>query len=502
MAFYYNRFSDKNIQNQWGEYYQNKAYISDIDGIITQSRKELQYAIQSASSEQKKALQQVCGSINEGFSQMSQHLTDINYNISELRGEINEMASMLDWKLSVLIEEQRVTNQLLGHIAQLLRIPDSQKQRVYHIEKGLKYLKSAIPDGSDSEYYDDSMESLKEAEKIERKDYITLNRIGQIFLYSKKYFNVASAKEYFLKSAREASVEANAGGTTISNSLNPIGQLSIIYSDNPFKAAAAEAYLYASRTCYLEQNLSEAAELAGKAYSLIPEFVEAGFEQAKYLAANGKEEEAAKVLWTVIKKDRYFSLKTLSDQDLASKPAILKLLEIFQSNAIYDAQNKLDECSKIIQSGSEAETLISEIKKNISKNNFLSGMKALDLLNAEHNLPYNEYYAGYNKEEIIRRTNNQSQKLFELIKNENRAKEKLSEMQDEKRKKIITEHLGIGLMIGGVAGFIIGFFRGCSLDKFSMDEGTWFGTLGVFAVIGLIIGFISGSLTTIKIKNN
>jgi hypothetical protein len=78
-------------------------------------------------------MQRVCGTLDAGFSEVGQYLKEINCNVSELRGEITAMASMLDWKLSLLIEEQRLTNELLGNIAQLLRIPDSQKQRVYYI---------------------------------------------------------------------------------------------------------------------------------------------------------------------------------------------------------------------------------------------------------------------------------------------------------------------------------------------------------------------------------
>ncbi|MGB4849807.1 MAG: hypothetical protein WBP41_17915, partial [Saprospiraceae bacterium] len=417
------------------------AYVSDIGGIITQNRRELQSTIQNSSVEQAKALQQVCGNIQDGFAEMSEHLRDINYNISELRGEINEMSAMLDWKLSLMIEEQRVTNQLLGHIAQLLRIPDSQKQRVYHIEKGLKYLKSAIPDGFDSEYYADSLESFKEAENIERKDYITLNRMGQIYLYSKNYLNIPLAKEYFLKSAREASVEANAGGTTMSNNLKPFGQLSIIYAQNPFKAAAAEAYLYASRACYLEQNLLEAAQLAGKAYALIPEFVEAGFEQAKYLAANNLDNEAASVLEAVINKDRYYSIKTLSDQDLISKPVILNLLETLQKNAVREATNKFDDCRAEIQAGSEAVELIIEIDNLVTKKNYLSARKAIDLLNSNHQFSVMNYNLHWNGEKVEKGQQYQQLRIKELIRVEKENETKRLQFRSSAKTTILTRRL-------------------------------------------------------------
>lgn len=122
--------------------------MRDIESAITRNRNDLQSVLISASEEQKKAFQQVCGTLDDGFRQVSQHLQEVNANLSELRSEISSMAAMIDWRLSLVIEQQRIANALLGHIAGLLRIPDSQKQRVYFIEQGLKYLANAMREGA------------------------------------------------------------------------------------------------------------------------------------------------------------------------------------------------------------------------------------------------------------------------------------------------------------------------------------------------------------------
>jgi hypothetical protein len=162
--FYYNRYSGENIDSQWIKHMQTTAYIDDIDDIVSYRAQEFKRIFENASEEHKSALKQVCGSLQNGFSEVNQHLKNINFNISELRGEINEMASMLDWNLSQMIEGQKITNQLLGKVTALLRIPDSQKQRVYYIEQGLKYLKNALIEGFESDFYEDAYESLKEAQ--------------------------------------------------------------------------------------------------------------------------------------------------------------------------------------------------------------------------------------------------------------------------------------------------------------------------------------------------
>ncbi len=501
-TFYYDRFSNENIYSQWTKHLQSEGYIKDISDIISKNRKELQTTINNASGEHQKAIQQVCGSLDDGFGLISSHLSDIKYELGGIRGEINAMASMLDWKLSMLIEEQRLTNQLLGHIAQLLRIPDSQKQRVYYIEQGLKYLKNAFIEDISSSFYDDAIDSFKAAENIERKDFIILNRIGQIYFYSKKHMNIPLAEEYFLKSAREAIAEANVGGTTTSNKLSPSGYQPLLSSQDYFKSATAEAYLYASRTCYLQQKLSEAAKYAEKGYCLIPEFVEAGFEQAKYLAANNQIEESVKVLETVIKKDRYYSVKTLSDQDLSSKPLVLKLLANFQQEAIQKAKIEYDDCKSIMSIGSKAKPTMDRIEENISKKSFLSCMYALDLLNADYQIPYNNYtISSYNGEEINRRAINEKIKIIELIKKENYSANELESLKSKIKNKIVTTRTFGGLGIGVLFGIVIGFFKGCTLKDFSMDGSVWLNTIIVCALIGTAIGAFVGFVKEVEIKD-
>jgi hypothetical protein len=489
-TFYYNRLSNENIYSQWTKHLQTDAYIRDIDGILKKNRQELENAFQSSSTEQIKAIHQVCGDLDYGFAELCSHLQSINSNISELRGEINEMAAMLDWKLSMLIEELRLTNQLLGHIAKLLRIPDSQKQRVYYIERGLKYLKNAILEGISSSFYSDALESFKEAEKIERKDYITLNRIGQIFLYSKEYLNVPLAEEYFLKSAREAFAEANVGGTTTSNNFTPIDYKTSIYSQNHFLAATAEAYLYAGRTCYLQQKLLEATSHAEKAYKLIPDFVEAGFEQAKYLAANNQENEAVRVLETVIEKDRFYSIKTMNDQDLSTKLPILKMLERFQQKTLEKAKSELNVCKNMMKSGSKARRPILEIEKQINMNSFLSGMKALDLLGARYRMPY--YIYEQRSEEVRRKSIDPNLKISEFLEKENQSREAYEDAIQEAKGEIIETNVAIFGWGAAALGFVIGFFRGCSVQHFSMEWGNWFLTILICAAIGALIGFLVG----------
>lgn len=501
-TFYINRSSGESANSQWIRYLQTQSYVSDIGEIVSQNRKDLQATLNTASAEQKQAFKQICGTLDEGFSEVSQHLQNINCNISELRGEICAMAAMLDWNLSLLIEEQRLTNHLLGHIAQLLRIPDSQKQRVYHIEQGLKYLTNAMREGLDSAFYADALEGFKEAERIERKDYITLNRIGQIHLYSRQHMNIPLAEEYFLKSAREAFAEANVGGTPIARDIAPEGNQPLIYSTSPFKAATAEAYLYAGRACYLQQKLPQAVEYAGKAYSLVPEFLKAGFEQAKYLAANNQDDESAAILQTVINKDRLFAPTTLKDSDLISKKSILNLLADIQTKTILLAKQELGRCKDIIRSDSEARKIIEEAERHLSINSFLSAMKALDMLTAQYQLPCKEYRkesgVGYVTMYIVWQTVTSSQTVVDFI-----TKENQSALQLEKLRGVVlqaniiswSKHVaGWGTAIGFVVGFINSCTTVMSRGGPKLDLSELFATMLVCGMLGAGIGAIVGAM--------
>ena len=493
-TFYYNRYSGESVSSQWVKYIQTESYIGDIAGIVSQNRRDLQKTIENASAEQQEAMLQVCGNLDAGFGEIGRYLEDINSNITELRGEISEMAAMLDWKLSLMIEEQRLTNQYLGHIAQLLRIPDSQKQRVYFIEQGLKYLKNAIIEkDTNSTFYVDALESFSEAEKIERKDFITLNRIGQIYLNCEKYMNFPLAEEYFLKSAREAFAESNAGGTTVSNQFIPLGLGPSVYSEHPFKVATAEAYIYAGRACYLQHKIDEASDLAERAYSLVPEFLKAGFDQAKYLAASNNETEAADVLATVIRKDRLFYYPSLSDGDLNTRKPILKMLGALQTEAFCLAQSELARCKSKIFKTNKVDQIISDIARNIEKKEFLCAMRALDMLKANYPYTYRRIVNSGANEEIVRYAETLNLKLVDYIEKEKEDARALDELTHKIKRQIITSRVLTFGASGAGIGFLMGLCASCNTKTLSMDWGNLFLVTVVVAGIAAFFGYLIGT---------
>ena len=80
-----------------------------------------------------------------------------------------------------LSSRKELDDNLFENIAELLRVPDSEKERQRNIELGLKFFVNAQ---KDRDLFEDSLEELLEAEKLMKQDYFVLHRIGLIYLYS------------------------------------------------------------------------------------------------------------------------------------------------------------------------------------------------------------------------------------------------------------------------------------------------------------------------------
>ncbi len=300
------------------------------------------------------------------------------------------MASMLDWKLSLLIEEQKITNILSGNIAILLRIPDFQKERYDYVEKGIRFFKNAI---YDPDLYENSLKYLLKAEEKEPEDFYVLHLIGLIYLYSHKHLDLPKAEIYFKQAAKYAIVETNDGANVTTNFLRGDVNKNLI-SQEPtndyIKLQAAEAYMYAGRCCYIQGKFNDAAELAGKAFRIVPQMVEAGFTQAKALSANNSVIQAATILESVINTDRLYSLITLFDLDLAPKEPIRKTLEKIRRQALTEASERYNRCKAKILSDSKAKELLNKIELLINRNTFLDSKQAIDLLDKKINYSFDE----------------------------------------------------------------------------------------------------------------
>lgn len=406
-TFYYNPYSGESRSAQWLHHIQTQAYVGDIGEVVASSAsgqtrllssivdrqtKAIAAQIQGASRSQIESFQAgteaICGKLTSGFSLMSDHLHDISYDIKDLHSEVSAMAAMLDWKLSLLVEQQRLSNLLMGNIAQLLRIPDIQKERQYYIEQGVKFLKNATLDQA---FYEDALRNLRKAVSIEPTDFFALHRLGLVHMYSTEHLDLEVAEDYFRRAAKYAMAEAGVGGSAIQAALvGDVGKnlLDQLPTAKTLTLQAAESYLFAARACYIQGNLSGAADLAGKGFCLAPALLEAGFTQAKALAALNRDSEAITVLEAVIRTDRFYSLKVLSDLDLCPRHSTQDLLQRLRIEATAQAADGFGACKPWRIPNSAATSYLEDIERLLGEDAYLPARRALDLLDSVRTWAY------------------------------------------------------------------------------------------------------------------
>lgn len=161
--------------------------------------------ISEASAQQIHAISELGQKIGMGMNVLSKQMATINQELF-----------FVNRNLDILNEQQKISNLLLENIAELLRVPDIEKERNHCIELGLKFFVNAQ---NDADLYSDSLEELLKAESLMKQDYFVLHRIGLIYLHSIKHINPKVALDYFLRAAKYASIESDPKASRLVNVL-------------------------------------------------------------------------------------------------------------------------------------------------------------------------------------------------------------------------------------------------------------------------------------------
>jgi len=304
---------DSNVVGSWFDYVKDTSlakYTADSVGRY----------IQQASSDQISAIdttgRRICGALYSGFADLQEELEKVT---KELQG-VNQ-------RLDLVLDEARTSNLLQENMAELLRIPDSQKQRQHHIEMALKFLKNAL---KDEDLYQDALRELLEAEKLMHADYFVLHRIGMIYLYVPAFGNLEKAVDYFSRAGKYAAVESHPEAARLINILAKkvnkrfSGQAELPSAD--VSMLAADSYYQAGTALYALGRFDEAAKIAEKAVKCQPHEAKYHFFFAKYLARSGNPETAVSQLEKATELVPTMALAALGDYDLNQARLILDLL--------------------------------------------------------------------------------------------------------------------------------------------------------------------------------
>ncbi len=216
-------------RERWINYLQDASlakYTADSIGYFVQRTSRDQIAAADA------AAREVCGNIQQGVARVGGGLLAVADELRVLQGEQQETNRLLqlthefhsetNWQLSeankllraidqrngLVLEEARTASLLLRNIAQVLRIPESQKQRQLHIELGLKFLNNGR---FDADLYRDSLREFLAAESLMPSDYFVLQRVGMLYLFAPPVVDLPKAVDYFTRAGKYAVVEANRG---------------------------------------------------------------------------------------------------------------------------------------------------------------------------------------------------------------------------------------------------------------------------------------------------
>ena len=372
---YWNPFSDKsNLFENWFSYVKNVSlakYAADSVGRYIQETSADQ--IQAIDATGKK----ICGELYTGFSALEKQLSLVSGQLTE----ISDSLQGIDSRLGLLVDEAKTSNLLLENVAELLRIPESQKQRQHHIEMGLKFLKNAL---KDEDLYQDALTELLDAEKLMPSDYFVLHRIGMIYFFVPVLGNLEKAAEYFTRAGKYAAVESDPNAARLSNILNKrVNKKFGEQEDSSFHEIAemaAESYLQAGAALYALGRFEEAAKMAEKAVKQQPEEPKHRFFSAKYLTRAGKHDAAVSNLQKAVELVPAMALAAVGDFDLNKAQPILDLLNHLDAEVSGQLQRNIKTLRDWPQNGyrhREVQQLATDSQDSLEKINYAGKISLL-----------------------------------------------------------------------------------------------------------------------------
>ena len=279
---------------------------------------------------------QILSSIDGGISQMNRGIGAVASGIGALNRNMmagmntlnqNMMASMAALISNISQAASAITYQLqqsevvLRQILDELRIPESQRERRYHIEEGMKYFNKGMQSG-DCLYFEDALDEFTTATTIERKDFFSWYYIGMIHLYSKEHIDPEKALSAFDRYIHYADA--------------------LPQKHNLFD----EAWMMKAECKYLMQDMDAAFGFVEK---VMTGSDKAALRGMKYLSATGdsyKQQQAVEILKHLMQKNPYIVMQVLEDYDLVNNEYITIFLNDYRKETINEISQQMLLCEK------------------------------------------------------------------------------------------------------------------------------------------------------------
>lgn len=305
--------------------------------------------------------------IDSGIDTANAHLSNIhsginavNTQLSDVNRNLNALGNMVGVGFSKLYAQSRISNVLLENILTELKIPETQRERRYHIEQGTKYLSIALANG-DKFYFEDAFDEFNKAINIERKDFFSWFNLGIIYLRSIEHIDTSRAISAFERFIHYAQAEA------------------MHKKNQNLEFQIDDAHLYIAEAYYLQRDFGNALEAAQKCKHIKEK---ADFMRVKYLSATNhpsNQNSAKELLKELIQKNPYITLQVLQDDDILQNKFVIDLLETLRQDAVKKANDLFGKVEKTPTPSTFYRNLV-QIRVLLQKQTLLDSYEAIYLM--------------------------------------------------------------------------------------------------------------------------
>lgn len=331
--------------------------LGTLNENVGQTNQHLKY-FTAATMSGLTALHQEQQVTNQHLKNIGKSMDVTNYQLQNINQALRAMGSMIGQGFSLLAERLNATNTFLQNLLDELRIPETQRERRFHIEEGAKYLAMALKE-NDKFYYEDAIAEFETAIQIERKDFYSWFSLGFIYLRSVYHINIAKAVDSFERFVHYARAEA------------------IQRNNQALKLKIDEAYLLMAEAKYLLQKPHEAIQLTERCES---NKEKALFMKVKYLSFMGddsSQQRAADILRDMLHQNPFLSLQVLEDVDIIKNKWVVSMLDQMKCEAITEASKQYKLLLQEMKKVNAPCDGLQEIVDMMNKHTYLDAVEAL-----------------------------------------------------------------------------------------------------------------------------
>lgn len=347
--FWYNPFSGEKLASQFINYLQAASFVSDLRQTIAGS------AVAATSI--------VVDSLEEGLERIERQSA--------------EFRTAFDWRLSLIADQQQIANMLLKNIAVLLRVPDSEKQRLHFIEQGLRYYTSA---SRDPDLYADALDCLQKAEALKKQDYQVLYRLGLIHLQAgdPRFLDFSKAEQYFRRAAKYSLVDLDPHTIERSNDGSDAGGPNVEVLAHRI---CTDSLRLAAMSCYLQEKFDEAVSLADEAskprllssgLAWSPGCLEAKYLRAKSLFALNQARNLPEILEGIFLAAPLYALRAALD--FSHENSVMEFLSSLRDRKVHECLQVIEKCRTFVRPGTAEERGLHELQRLLAGNNLVGAL--------------------------------------------------------------------------------------------------------------------------------